>query len=250
MMKRRMKATIAYDGTNFSGYQVQPKQRTVQEEIEKVLTKMHKGEIVHVTASGRTDARVHATGQVIHFDTTLSIPLDRYARALNVQLPQDIRVLKVEEVSSDFHARYSVHGKRYRYIWYCEDIQSPFRRFYVTHTKGIKPDVAAMEEAAQYILGTHDFSCFCAANTSVKDKVRTVSSLAFEWHGAELHMVIEGNGFLYNMVRIIAGTLWEVGIGKRKSSELAEIIASMDRGKAGKTAPAQGLYLENVHYED
>lgn len=249
-MKRRMKATIAYDGTNFSGYQVQPKQRTVQEEIEKVLTKMHKGNTVHVTASGRTDARVHATGQVIHFDTTLSIPLDRYARALNVQLPQDIRVLKVEEVTDDFHARYSVHGKRYRYIWSCEEIQSPFRRFYVTHTNGMKPDVAAMEEAAQYILGTHDFSCFCAANTSVKDKVRTVSSLTFEWHDEELHMVIEGNGFLYNMVRIIAGTLWEVGIGKRKSSELVGIIASMDRGKAGKTAPAQGLYLENVHYEE
>lgn len=247
-MKRRMKATIAYDGTNFSGYQVQPMQRTVQEEIEKVLTKMHKGEIVHVVASGRTDARVHATGQVIHFDTTLSIPLDRYARALNVQLPQDIRVMKVEEVSEDFHARYSVHGKQYRYIWSCKAIQSPFRRFYTTPTNGVKPNVQAMEEAAQSILGTHDFSCFCAANTSVKDKVRTVSRLSFEWHGEELHMVIEGNGFLYNMVRIIAGTLWEVGIGKRRSNELAEIIASMDRGRAGKTASAQGLYLENVHY--
>ncbi len=248
-MKRRMKATIAYDGTNFSGYQVQPNKRTVQEEIEKVLTKMHKGEIIHVTASGRTDARVHATGQVIHFDTTLSIPLDRYARALNVQLPRDIRVMKVEEVPEDFHARYSVHGKQYRYIWSCEEIQSPFRRFYATPTNGIKPDVKAMEEAAKYILGTHDFSCFCASNTSVKDKVRTVSSLAFEWHGEELHMVICGNGFLYNMVRIIAGTLWEVGIGKRSPDELAKIISSMDRGKAGKTAPAQGLYLENVHYE-
>ncbi|MFJ8263906.1 tRNA pseudouridine(38-40) synthase TruA [Rummeliibacillus sp. NPDC094406] len=249
-MKRRMKATIAYDGTNFSGYQVQPKQRTVQQEIEKVLTKMHKGEIVHVTASGRTDARVHATGQVIHFDTTLSIPLDRYARALNVQLPRDIRVVNIEEVSDDFHARYSVHGKRYRYIWSCEDVQNPFRRFYATPTNGVKPDVKAMEEAAQYILGTHDFSCFCAANTSVQDKVRTVSFLAFEWHGEELNMVIEGNGFLYNMVRIIAGTLWEVGIAKRQPCELAEIIASLDRGNAGKTASPQGLYLENVHYED
>lgn len=248
-MKRRMKATITYDGTNFSGYQVQPKQRTVQEEIEKVLTKMHKGEIVHVTASGRTDAGVHATGQVIHFDTTLSIPLNRYVRALNVQLPQDIRVLKVEEVSSDFHARYSAHDKRYRYVWACEEIQNPFRRFYTTFTNGTKPDVKAMEEAARYILGTHDFSCFCAAHTNVKDKVRTVTALTFEWHQEELHMVIEGNGFLYNMVRIIAGTLWEIGIGKRNSYEMAEIIDSMDRGRAGKTAPAQGLYLENVHYE-
>ncbi|GEK30758.1 tRNA pseudouridine synthase A [Kurthia zopfii] len=250
-MKRRMKATIAYDGTNFSGYQVQPQQRTVQEEIEKVLTVMHKSdEIVHVTASGRTDARVHATGQVLHFDTTLSIPLDRYAHALNVQLPRDIRVLNVEEVAPDFHARFSVHGKRYRYIWSCESVQSPFRRFYATPTNGVKPDVSAMKEAAQYILGTHDFSAFCAANTGVKDKVRTVEAIEFEWHGEELHMTVEGNGFLYNMVRIIAGTLWEVGTGKRISTELEGIVASMDRSKAGKTASAQGLYLEKVYYPE
>lgn len=248
-MKRRMKATIAYDGTNFAGYQVQPQQRTVQEEIEKVLTAMHKSdEIVHVVASGRTDARVHATGQVLHFDTTLSIPLDRYAHALNVQLPRDIRVLEIEGVADDFHARYGVSGKRYRYIWSCEKIQNPFRRFYATPTNGVKPDVTLMKEAAQYILGTHDFSCFCAANTGVKDKVRTVHAINFEWHDEELHMTIEGNGFLYNMVRIIAGTLWEVGIGKRDVNTLSATIDSMDRSKAGKTAPAQGLYLEKVHY--
>lgn len=245
---RRLKATISYDGTLFAGYQVQPGERTVQLELENVLTKMHKGEKVKVTASGRTDARVHATGQVIHFDTPLAIPVERYKKALNVQLPRDIRVLAVEEVDSDFHARYSVSGKRYRYIWSCEEEQSPFRRHYTVETNGVKPDVAKMEEAAQYIIGTHDFTCFCAANTSVVDKVRTVHSLSFSWHGEELHMVIEGNGFLYNMVRIIAGTLWEVGIGKRQAKELKEIIASMDRGKAGKTAPAHGLYLEKVFY--
>lgn len=245
---RRLKATISYDGTLFAGYQVQPGERTVQLELENVLTKMHKGEKVKVTASGRTDARVHATGQVIHFDTSLAIPVERYKKALNVQLPRDIRVLAVEEVNIDFHARYSVSGKRYRYIWSCEEEQSPFRRHYTVETNGLKPDVAKMEEAAQYIIGTHDFTCFCAANTSVVDKVRTVHSLSFSWHGEELHMVIEGNGFLYNMVRIIAGTLWEVGIGKRQAKELEEIIASMDRGKAGKTAPAHGLYLEKVFY--
>ncbi|MEK9200040.1 tRNA pseudouridine(38-40) synthase TruA [Ureibacillus sp. 179-F W5.1 NHS] len=245
---RRLKVTISYDGTLFAGYQVQPGERTVQLELENVLTKMHKGEKVKVTASGRTDARVHATGQVIHFDTSLAIPVERYKKALNVQLPRDIRVLAVEEVNIDFHARYSVSGKRYRYIWSCEEEQSPFRRHYTVETNGLKPDVAKMEEAAQYIIGTHDFTCFCAANTSVVDKVRTVHSLSFSWHGEELHMVIEGNGFLYNMVRIIAGTLWEVGIGKRQAKELEEIIASMDRGKAGKTAPAHGLYLEKVFY--
>lgn len=248
-MTKRLKAVISYDGTNFAGYQVQPKQRTVQEEIEKVLTRIHKSEeTVHIVASGRTDARVHALGQVIHFDTTLNIPMDKYIIALNVQLPHDIRFLQMEEVEADFHARYSVHGKQYRYIWSCSDILDPFRRFYTTPTNGHKPDVARMEAAAKYIIGTHDFSCFCAANTSVKDKVRTVESLRFETHGDELHMIISGNGFLYNMVRIIAGTLWEVGTSKREPEELQQIVESMDRGRAGKTAAPQGLYLEKVHY--
>ena len=245
---RRLKAIISYDGTNFAGYQVQPGERTVQLELEKVLSIMHKGKHVKVTASGRTDARVHATGQVIHFDTPLLIPCEKYAKALNVQLPRDIRVLDVEEVSDEFHARYSVKGKRYRYIWSCEQIQSPFRRHYTVETNGIKPDVETMREAAEAILGTHDFSCFCAANTSVVDKVRTVAKLELDWHGEELHMTIEGNGFLYNMVRIIAGTLWEVGTGKRDVGSVEEAIASGDRGKAGKTAPAHGLYLEKVYY--
>lgn len=245
---RRLKLTISYDGTNFSGYQVQPGERTVQLEIEKVLMKMHKGKKVHITASGRTDAKVHALGQVIHFDTDLQIPPEAYKKALNVQLPKDIRVLEAEEVDSDFHARYSVKGKRYRYIWSCEKIQSPFRRFFTVDTRGVKPDVDKMKEAAKYILGTHDFSCFCASNTSVVDKVRTVHLLDFEWVGEELHMTIEGNGFLYNMVRIIAGTLWEVGTGKREGITVKEAIESGNRGMAGKTAPPHGLYLEEVFY--
>ena len=245
---KRLKATISYDGTSFSGYQVQPGERTVQLEIEKVLTTMHKGEHVRITASGRTDSKVHATGQVIHFDTPLSIPPEKMIKALNVQLPRDIRVLAVGEVASDFHARFSVSGKRYRYIWDCGVIQSPFRRHYTVETAGIKPDVEKMKEAAQFILGEHDFTCFCAANTSVVDKVRTVHALDFEWHGDELHMTIEGNGFLYNMVRIIAGTLWEVGTNKRTVENMEEVIASKSRDLAGKTAPAHGLYLEKVFY--
>lgn len=245
---RRLKAIISYDGTQFSGYQVQPGERTVQAEVERVLTIMHKGEKIKVTASGRTDARVHATGQTLHFDSPLAIPVDKYMKALNVQLPRDIRVMSMEEVAADFHARYSVTGKRYRYIWSCEPVQSPFRRQYTVETNGVKPNVEAMQEAAKAIIGTHDFSCFCAANTSVKDKVRTVTVLQFEWYGEELHMVIEGNGFLYNMVRIIAGTLWEVGIGRRDIENVALVVQSMNRDKAGKTAPPQGLYLEKVFY--
>lgn len=245
----RLKATISYDGTSFAGYQVQPGERTVQLEIEKVLATMHKGNQVKITASGRTDARVHATGQVIHFDTSLSIPLEKYQKALNVQLPRDIRVMQVEQVKDDFHARYDVLGKRYRYIWDCSMIQSPFRRHYAVETNGVKPDIEAMRDAAQAIIGKHDFSCFCAANTSVVDKVRIVNALELNWHGEELHMTISGNGFLYNMVRIIAGTLWEVGTGRREVSSLPQVIASKDRSLAGKTAPAHGLYLEQVFYE-
>ena len=245
---KRYKATISYDGTNFSGYQVQPGERTVQLEIENVLTAMHKGEHVRITASGRTDSKVHATGQVIHFETALLIPPEKWMKALNVQLPRDIRVLSVEEVASDFHARFSVSGKRYRYIWDCGTVQSPFRRHYAVETNGVKPDVEKMKQAAHYILGEHDFTCFCAANTSVVDKVRTVHALEFEWHGDELHMTITGNGFLYNMVRIIAGTLWEVGTAKRHPENVKEIIASKNRDLAGKTAPAHGLYLEKVYY--
>ena len=245
----RLKATISYDGTSFAGYQVQPGERTVQLEIEKVLATMHKGNQVKITASGRTDARVHATGQVIHFDTPLSIPLEKYQKALNVQLPRDIRVMQVEQVKDDFHARYDVLGKRYRYIWDCSVIQSPFRRHYAVETNGVKPNVEAMQEAAQAIIGKHDFSCFCAANTSVVDKVRIVNALELNWHGEELHMTISGNGFLYNMVRIIAGTLWEVGTERREISSLPQMIASKDRSLAGKTAPAHGLYLEQVFYE-
>jgi len=245
---RRLKAIITYDGTQFSGYQVQPGERTVQAELERVLAIMHKGEKIKVTASGRTDARVHATGQTLHFDSPIAIPVDKYMKALNVQLPRDIRVMSIEEVAADFHARYSVTGKRYRYIWSCEPVQSPFRRHYTVETNGVKPNVEAMQEAAKAIIGTHDFSCFCAANTSVKDKVRTVTTLRFEWYGEELHMVIEGNGFLYNMVRIIAGTLWEVGIGRRDIESVELVVKSMNRDKAGKTAPPQGLYLEKVFY--
>ncbi|WKA54963.1 tRNA pseudouridine(38-40) synthase TruA [Planococcus shixiaomingii] len=245
---KRMKAMIAYDGSGFAGYQVQPDSRTVQQELMNVLKTIHKGQIVQVVASGRTDAKVHATGQVIHFDTALVIPVAGWLKALNVLLPEDIRVLAIEETDSSFHARYHTSGKTYRYKWDRSQIISPFTRNYMVHTKQ-RPDVAAMRKAAEAVLGTHDFSSFCAANTGVVDKVRTIRRLDFEEHGEELHMVIEGSGFLYNMVRIIAGTLMEIGLGRRPADEMAEIIAASDRSAAGKTAAAHGLYLEQVVYK-
>ena len=245
---KRYKATIAYDGSGFSGYQVQPESRTVQQELMKVLNTIHKGEAVQVVASGRTDSKVHATGQVIHFDSPLHIPLSGWLKALNVLLPEDIRVHEIEEADPSFHARYHTSGKTYRYKWDRSRIISPFTRNYMVHVKQ-RPDVEQMKIAAEAILGTHDFSSFCAANTGVVDKVRTIRRLELEEHGEELHMVIEGSGFLYNMVRIIAGTLMEVGTGRRDALELAEIVAAADRSRAGKTAAAHGLYLENVAYK-
>lgn len=244
----RVKVTIAYDGTDFVGYQVQPNGRTVQEAVEQVMKKIHKGETIKIVASGRTDARVHATGQVIHFDTPLKLSPTAWQKALNVNLPNDIRVVEVCEVPADFHARFHATGKRYRYIWSLEEVQLPFRRHYAVFMKGIQPNISAMQQAAAYLLGEHDFSAFCAANTSVVDKVRTIQSIKFETHNQELHMIIEGNGFLYNMVRIIAGTLWEVGIGKRSGESVAHALTHCIRENAGKTAPPQGLYLEKVWY--
>ncbi len=248
----RLRAVISYDGSQFSGYQVQPGKRTVQLELEKVLTKIHKGEAVRVVASGRTDAGVHATGQVIHFDTTYTFPMDRWRTALNVQLPKDIRVISVEQVRDDFHARFDTTGKTYRYIWSLSDVHSPFERHYSVHAERYRPNIESMRAASRHLLGTHDFSSFCASNTSVKDFVRTVQSIEFIWQeqSKQLHMIISGDGFLYNMVRIIAGTLWEVGIGRIGEEDLPRILHSCDRKRAGKTAPAHGLYLEEVRYKD
>ena len=246
----RLRAVISYDGSQFSGYQIQPGKRTVQLELERVLQTIHKGELVKVVASGRTDAGVHATGQVIHFDSPFTLSMDSWRTALNVQLPKDIRILFVEEVAADFHARYHAAGKTYRYKWSLEEIQSPFERNYTVHVDRYKPNVELMKEASVHLLGTHDFSSFCASKTSVKDFIRTVRSIDFEWkeESNQLHMVINGSGFLYNMVRIIAGTLWEVAIGKKNVDELPGTLQSCDRKKAGKTAPAHGLYLEKVEY--
>lgn len=245
----RIKAIISYDGSGFSGYQVQPNGRTVQEEVERVLTHMNRGQFTRIIASGRTDTGVHAVGQVIHFDTPLSIPPSSWVRALNSQLPGDIRVMSVEEVREDFHARYDVQWKTYRYKWTLEEIPLPFERLLLSHIPGKKPDIDRMREAADALVGEHDFRSFSAANTSIQDFVRTIYDVRIERYGQQLHLVITGNGFLYNMVRIIAGTLWEVGVGKHRPDEMAAIIAAKDRSQAGRTAPPQGLYLEKVGYE-
>lgn len=244
----RVKATVAYDGTNFAGYQLQPGLRTVQSEIDKALVKIHKDEAVHSVASGRTDAGVHANGQVLHFDTPLSLPPDRWQMALNVLLPTDIRMIDVTYVDEDFHARYSATGKTYVYKWSFAEVHSPFERNYSVHLGRSKPDVEKMKEAAIHLVGTHDFTSYCSSKTATSNRVRTIRLLTLEKHGKELVMTIEGDGFLYNMVRTIAGMLFAVGIGRYTPTDIKKILEIKDRQAAGKTAPAHGLYLDSVTY--
>ncbi|NWQ44245.1 tRNA pseudouridine(38-40) synthase TruA [Bacillus sp. EB106-08-02-XG196] len=243
----RYKCIIAYDGSGFSGYQVQPKKRTVQSVIEAVLTKMHKGSPVKISASGRTDAGVHAKGQVVHFDSPLSLPLEKWELALNSMLPEDISVLSVEDADPAFHARFDANGKEYRYYLNQSPKRDPFQRNYAFHYP-YPLNLEAMREASAYLLGTHDFSSFCSARTEVEDKVRTIETIEILQDEKRVSFRFVGNGFLYNMVRILVGTLIEVGSGKRQPEEIVEILDKRDRRYAGKTAPGQGLYLWKVYY--
>lgn len=244
---QRYKCIIAYDGSGFSGYQVQPKGRTVQAEVENVLSKMHKGESVRIAASGRTDAGVHAKGQVVHFDSPLGIPAERWRTALNSLLPDDISVLSVEKASVDFHARFDAVGKEYRYMLHLSEVRDPFQRNYA-YRYPYPLKLEAMKEASLHLLGTHDFTSFCAAKTEVVDKVRTIETIEFLSEGDLLTIRFVGSGFLYNMVRILVGTLLEVGSGDRLPEEIPSILKRKDRRFAGKTSPAQGLYLWKVFY--
>lgn len=244
----RLKAIITYDGTMFSGYQIQPNRRTVQGKLETVLMKMHKGKQVKVIASGRTDQGVHAMGQVIHFDTNLHIPRENWKRALNTMLPDDIRVKDIQETAEDFHARYDASEKEYRYLIWNDKEKDIFKRNYFHYVPG-HLDIEAMQQAGRYLLGTHDFSAFCAANSNVKgDKIRTITAIDIRKNNGQVQVQVKGTGFLYNMVRIIVGTLIEIGKGRREPASIEDIIASQDRNEAGKTAPPQGLYLWQVMY--
>lgn len=244
---KRIKCELMYDGSRFSGYQSQPKDRTVQQEVERALWKIHKKTPIKTHASGRTDAGVHAMGQVIHFDTPIKMPAERWARALNGVLPDDISVKRTEEVPETFHARYSVTGKEYRYRIYRTLYRDPFRTVHAYHYP-YPLDVERMERAAAYLLGEHDFTSFCSTKTDKENKVRTVTDISFLEQGDDLEIRFAGTGFLYNMVRIMTGTLIKVGNGRLEPDEVARILAARDRNRAAQTAPAEGLYLWSVHY--
>ncbi|EIJ79987.1 tRNA pseudouridine synthase A [Bacillus methanolicus PB1] len=244
---RRFKCTITYDGSQFSGYQIQPGKRTIQGEIEVALSKLHKGKRIKISASGRTDAGVHAKGQVIHFDSALAISTEKWEIALNSILPDDIAVIRVEKAAPGFHARFDAFGKEYRYFVHLSPKRDPFKRHYA-YQFPYPLDYAAMKEALKYLIGTHDFTSFCSAKTEIEDKVRTIEKIDFFQEGDLLVFRFIGNGFLYNMVRILTGTLLEVGSGSRSPDSIPDILEKKDRKFAGKTAPAHGLYLWRVFY--
>ncbi|WHY86487.1 tRNA pseudouridine(38-40) synthase TruA [Neobacillus novalis] len=244
---QRYKCVISYDGSGFSGYQVQPNKRTVQSELEAMLAKMHKGASIKVVGSGRTDAGVHAKGQVIHFDSPLAISEQKWEIALNSMLPEDISVLSVLKVDASFHARFAAVRKEYRYILHLSPKRDPFqRKFAYQYPYGLNVD--SMREASKFFLGTHDFTSFCSAKTEVEDKIRIIEAIDFINGGDLLTLRFVGNGFLYNMVRILVGTLLAVGSGDLLPEDIPVILEKKDRRFAGKTAPAQGLYLWEVFY--
>ncbi|MBS4220997.1 tRNA pseudouridine(38-40) synthase TruA [Bacillus sp. FJAT-49711] len=244
---QRYKGIIAYDGSGFSGFQIQPNGRTVQGELEKSLAKMHKGKEVSVVASGRTDAGVHARGQVVHFDSSLQLSSERWVRALNGLLPSDISFMEVVAAPSSFHARFDASGKQYKYIVYTSSVRDPFKLHYAAFHP-YRLDMSKVKKAAEFLVGTHDYTSFCSAKTNMDNKVRTVSSIEIEQNAEEIVFTFTGNGFLYNMVRIIVGTLLAVGAGKIDLDRVPVILAGRDRILAGKTAPAEGLYLWEVYY--
>lgn len=241
--------TISYDGTNFFGYQKQPKLRTVQGELEKVLKEINGGKKVSVHSSGRTDAGVHAMAQKVHFDIETKITCDKLVKGMNSLLSDDIFVRSAIEVKDDFHARFSAIGKEYIYVLNMGEY-NPLERNYVCQYNK-KLDVVAMERAMKYLEGTHNYKSFTKADCETDDYVRTISQANLIRDSKNLNKItfsFVGTGFLRYMVRNMVGTLIEVGEGKLRSEEVIEILKQEDRRSAGKTANPEGLYLRNVFY--
>ena len=251
-MTTRYKMTVAYDGHLFHGFQYQPHQRTVQGTIEAALSKMTKGKNVVVEGSGRTDAGVHALGQVIHFDypDKLILP-ERMICALNSLMPLDIVFKKCEIVDEKFHVRYSAKGKWYRYRVSLDRFVDPFKRLYTGHYP-YPVDVEKMKKASFDLLGTHDFTSFAASGGQIKNKVRTMFYVNIQKDKQNNEIVFDFicSGFLYNMVRILVAMLLEIGRGKRPVNDIPRVIMAQDREQVRETAQASGLFLYHVFYDD
>ncbi|AZQ42272.1 tRNA pseudouridine(38-40) synthase TruA [Streptococcus periodonticum] len=247
----RYKAIISYDGHDFAGFQRQPHARSVQEEIEKTLTKINRGKPVIVHGAGRTDSGVHALEQVIHFDLPQKRDEEKLRFALDTQTPEDIDFISVEEVDEDFHSRYWKHSKTYEFIVDVGRPKNPMMRHYATHFP-YPLDISLMKNAIAKLEGTHDFTGFTASGTSVENKVRTITEarLDFDEKRNFLIFTFSGNGFLYKQIRNMVGTLLKIGNGRMSVEQIDRILTEKNRHLAGPTAAPNGLYLKEIRYEE
>lgn len=250
----RYVAKIQYDGTRYVGYQVQPNGPTIQAAIEralKTMAKLPKGQHIPTSGSSRTDSGVHALGQVIHFDYPANIQPESLLRAMNSLLDPSIRFIQVVRVSDEFHSRYHSVGKHYLYRVDTQRFPDPFKRQYTLHHP-YRYNLSDMQEAIEKIIGTHDFSSFCSTKTDKEDKVRTIyhANVEFDEQSQELLFAFHGNGFLYNMIRILVGTLLQIGDGLKPVSEMERLLRVKDRNEGGPTASPEGLYLAKVLYAE
>lgn len=248
-MNKKIKCVISYDGSYFSGFQIQPSCRTVQGEIERALKKIHKGKHIRIYGSGRTDTGVHAKGQTFHFQSSLSLPEVNWKRALNTLLPNDIHVHQVEKVPLAFHARFDALEKEYRYFVEVVDEANVFTRNYryqiYDHLQ-----MELIDRACKHLQGKHDFTSFSSAKATAKgSRVRTLSLVQCRKCENEYEFIFRGNGFLYHMVRIMVGVLLDVGRGLLDPDDIPNLLHQKDRTLVGDTVPPQGLYLWKVYYD-
>lgn len=239
---------IEYDGTHYVGWQIQPNGVSIQSLMEKALHTIT-GETIRVSSSGRTDSGVHALAQVVHFDTASSIPGDKFAFALNTRLPGDIRILFSQEVSPDFHSRFDVRSKSYRYIIRVSPHNGAFTATHALHVHS-RLNIDAMNEAAALFLGEHDFVAFKSSGVTLKNTVRHIYASEFTRMGDYIIYDVCGSGFMYNMVRIMVGSMLDVGKGYSSVSSISDALIGKERSLAGATAPPHGLYLSRVRYDD
>ncbi len=244
---RNIKLILEYDGTNYLGWQKQPKGTTVQGAVEEAISNLTKEE-ASIIGCSRTDSKVHAKRYVCNFKTNSTIPAARFREALNFYLPEDISIMESEEVEEDFHARYDSRGKMYSYTIVSSKSRMPMCRNFTYHIKS-ELNIDRMKAAAEVFIGTHDFEAFRNLGSSVKTTIRTITKLDIVQENEYIKIYIAADGFLYNMVRIIVGTLIDVGMGKKDTEDIKKILDSKNRKNAGKTCPPQGLCLVEVYYE-
>lgn len=244
---KNIKMTIKYDGSRYKGFQrLQDNDMTIQGKIESVLSKMT-DENIEIIGSGRTDMGVHAYGQVANFKTSSDVSIKKMKSYLYEYLPEDIVVTKLEEVEERFHSRYNAKSKVYLYKICNNEVHDPFLRKYTNHVSK-KLDLTLMKEASEFLIGEHDFTSFASSKSKKKSHVRTIKSISIQEHNDVIEIYVEGDGFLYNMVRIIVGALVDVGLKRKSPKDIKHMLEAKDRTQSSDTAPAKGLYLYKVKY--